>query len=86
MTVESDCNKNTGEESTLSLILPQTQSEKAHVKKIAKNRKSQFWPNLELTLTLSVGNELIWFNTGNIMVTDALAPCVELELELFYFT
>ena len=47
-TIQTDCNKKSGEESTLYLMLPQILSEKAQLKKIARNRKLQLWPNPEL--------------------------------------
>ena len=42
--------QNSCQESTLSLMLPQTLSEKAQFKRFAKNRKLQFWPNPEFML------------------------------------
>ena len=52
--IQSNCNKNSGEESSLSLMPPQTLSEKLQLKKkMAKNTKLQFWPNPEIMLSKS---------------------------------
>ena len=48
--IQSDCSKNSGEELTLTLMPPQTLSEYVQLKN-AKNKKMQFWLNLELMLS-----------------------------------
>ena len=47
--IQSDCNKNAGQGSTKTLMITQTLSEKAQLKK-GKNRKLQLWLNQALML------------------------------------